>query len=291
MITSTQATMRALARMPDVDHLVARFLTMDGALARVQFGEGAPVSIPSSGQYPPWPGDSVQIERRNGRLVMTGPTVAKSGMGVITATGTPKATVRCDGIDYLLPYRDGYTPVVNDDVEINWVTQVIQGKVTTVPAPPPVDPGTGGGGGPFDIIFQAQDSGTWNGTRYYTNIVNASDNEMGAWVYGPVLGDTLLDSWAIEHIWIYLSPIQELGEAYIGVHPYLTLPGAWVGSIGTIPLDQRSGWVELPQIFGLTFRDSGGGIAVTSGNGLNRWQGTQGDPGLSGALRITGTKP
>lgn len=291
MITSTQATERALARIPDVDQMVAVFLSQVGPLALVQFGEGAPVSIPAVGQYPPWPGDSVQIERRKGRLVMTGPTIAKPGMGKITATGTPKATVDCGGISYLLPYRDGYTPVVGDDVEINWVTQVIQGKVTTLAAPPAPDPGTGGGGGPFEFIFQAQNSGSWNGTRFYVNDVQASDNIMGAWFYGAVLSDTLDNSWTITSISIYLPLVQQLGFCNVGVHNVPNMnPGAWPGSNSEIPLTPRGDWVALPVGFGDYLNVNGGGISVTSGNGLNRWLGTQSD-GLSGALHIVGVKP
>jgi hypothetical protein len=292
MINAAQALQRSLKRVPDVDQMVAKFLTRDGVLASVQFGEGAPVSIPAVGQYPPWPGDSVQVERRNGRLVMTGPTVAKSGMGTITATGTPKATVVCDGVEYLLPYRDGYTPVVSDDVEINWVTQVIQGKVTTLVPPPVVDPGTGGGtAGPFDFTFPAQQSGTWNGTRWQSNDVQASDHNMGAWFYGATLADTLRDDWTVTGTFIYLPLVQELNVCNIGLHGATEMdPGSWPGSTADIPLDPRSGWVQLPNEFGAGLNVFGGGITVTSGNGLNVWLGTQSD-GASGSLHITGTKP
>ncbi|MFP3360208.1 hypothetical protein R0K17_23120, partial [Planococcus sp. SIMBA_143] len=79
-------------------------------------------------------------------------------LGKITATGTPRATVTVSGVEYLLFYRSGYTPTVGDDVEINWATGIIQGKVTGVNNPEV--PGEGGGGSsPFEVVIRATNSG------------------------------------------------------------------------------------------------------------------------------------
>lgn len=290
MVSPWQANARALSRIPDVASQVATFVDMEGALARVQFGEGAPVAIPSVGFYPPIPGDAVQVERRNGRLVMLGPTVAKPAMGEVTEVDDINAvvTVVAGGKTYPgLKYRDGYEPVVGDPVEVNWVTLVVQGKVGTyTPPPPPIEvvPPTVV---PFDRTFQAQDSGSFNGSRYYINDVWASNNVKGSWFYGSAPQDTLIDSWTVQHTYIYLPLVRELGAARIGVHPFNTKPSGWAGSASEVDLSPRSGWVEIPPIFGANLRDNGGGFSVTSGNGYNIWSGTQGDS-FSGAVRVTG---
>lgn len=290
MKNSNQWVVDRLKLIPDVDSQVAIFKrqSSDGVRVLVQFGEGDPVDIPSSGQYLPWPDDPVQIESRNGSLVMTGPAVAKPVEGVISAAGSPKATVTVGGKDYLMQLRDGYTAVVGDPVTVNWVTRLIEGKVTAPSVPPSGSPGSSGPPpGAFELVFQAQDSGSWNGSRYYLNDVQASDSIMGAWWYGNAIFDTLNGA-NVTSVEIYLPLIQELGVATIGRHGYGVNTGVWVGQVDGVALAPRNGWVPLPLSYAdLTTGVSG--ISVTSGNGLNRWKGVQAD-GLSGAIRIRGTK-
>lgn len=290
MRNSNQWVIQKLAQMPDVHQQLAVFKgqAADGVRVTVKFGDGAPVDIPSSGQYLPWPEDSVQIERRNGQLVMTGPAKAKPATGTISAAGAPKATVTVGGVDYLMPLRDGYTAVVGDPVTVNWVTQIIEGKVTATNAPPSTLPDAGAPSGePFDITFQAQESGSWNGSRYYLNDVQASDSIMGAWWYGSVIVDTLASA-TVTSVEIYLPLVQELGVATIGRHGFGVNTGVWVGQVDAVPLSPRNDWVPLPLSYA-ALATGVSGISVTSGNGLNRWLGVQAD-GLSGAIRMRGTK-
>lgn len=287
MTTAAERYELALNRIPDVAQQLGTFVDMVGNLAQVIIGDNA-VIIPMVGQYPPWPGDAVQLERRNGRLVVTGPAVPKSPVGKITAAGTPRATVLSDGTTYLMPVRDGYTAAVGDDVTINWASRIIEGKVAALDTPTiPTLPGAGDVTA-FEHVFRATDSGQFR-SRWQSNTVQASDSVSGAWVYGPVINNTIPDAAAISSVEIYLPLIQEMGVCVIGYHGYVALPdGAWTGSTGDVPLAPRSGWVNLPTSFGDFLKVNHGGIAVSSGNGMNRWAGTQQD-GLSGALRIRGT--
>ena len=287
MMNSTQRIEAALAAVPDVDTQLARFVRMDGVLAVVQFGEGDPVAIPAAGQYPPWPGDSVRIERRNGQLVMIGPAQPKSGTGRITTATTPKSIVDVAGVSYELQVLASYTPVVNDTVIIEWGTQTIIGKQAAPPpavAPPPS--GGGGGSTPFEYVFQALDSGSWNGTRFFTNDVYASDSNVGLWVTGYPVPNTLPDSATITSLEIYLNPKQSTGVAPIlGVVDKHSLDGPPT-FIDQIAIGTRTGWVQLPTACGEYAKTHLLGIGVNHG-GYTIWAGTQSDA-MSGALRIRG---
>ena len=287
MSSSTDLILARLATIPDVSQQTAIFVKMVGPLAVVNIGDRS-VSVPCSGFYPPLAGMIVQVERRNGRLLLTGPAVPLDPMGVMVSAGTPKALVNSGGVEYLLGLRAGYSPVVGDVVEINWNTAIIQGKVTVAAVPlgtvanPPVT------SSPLstDPVL-ADGSGSYQG-RWWMNDVWASNNNDGAWFYGGRIQSALVGA-SISKIEIYLPLMSRIGNVPIGVHSSGSQPGGPVAASMLTALGNRSGWVELPIGFANYLRDNAGGIFVQGGTGSNRWKGTQKDS-LSGALRFQGTR-
>lgn len=119
--------------------------------------------------------------------------------------------------------------------------------------------------------------------------VHATVTSKGAWFYGSRVKDYLKGA-TITSIEIYLPLEQSLGVAYIGYHTSSSKPAGYVTGVGGLTyLNHRSGWQPLPLSFATFLKANVGGIAVTSGNGLNRWKGTKRDS-MSGALRFTGRR-
>jgi len=287
MASSTDLILARLATIPDVAQQTAIFVNMEGPLAVVNIGDRA-VAIPCSGFYPPLTGMVVQLERRNGQLLLTGPAVPLDPMGVMVSAGTPKALVNSGGVEYLLGLRDTYSPVVGDKVEINWATAIIQGKVTVAAAPvnPTLNLPPAAGPLSTDPVF-AEGSGSYQG-RWWMNDVWASNNNDGAWFYGGRIQSALAGA-SISKVETYLPLMSQIGNVQIGVHSSGSQPGGPVSVSMLTSLGNRSGWVELPVAFANYLRDNAGGIFVAGGTGSNRWKGTQKDA-LSGALRFQGTR-
>lgn len=287
MASDTELILNRLAQMPDVGQKLGRFVRMDGALAVVNVGDRS-VSLPCSGFYPPVEGMSVQLERRNGALIVTGPSAQLPPLGVIQAGGAPKCTVTAGGVDYVLGYRAGYTPVIGDNVEINWATAIIQGKITSVPltVAPPLNPVTD----PVmfeNLLVMAADSGSYIG-RWWTSDVYNGDSNTGAWFYGERIRDALRGT-APTKVEIYLNPRQASGNPpQVGLHSAASKPGGNVSVSSQVALEPRSGWVQLPDGWAAALRDNTGGIGVTP-SGYTIWRGVASDA-LSGALRFSGTR-
>lgn len=264
---------------------------MEGRFAVVNIGTST-VTVPCVGFYPPVVGMAVRVDWVNGSPAVTGPVKPLNPLGKITATGTPRATVTVDGVPYLLYYRSGYTPVVNHNVEINWATGVIQGQVTGVNTP--TAPGENGGGTvPFEVVVRAGNSGRYqSGSGWWGRGPWASSSNNGIWTYEGRVHDAV-GSGVVSRVDIYLPLVSEVGLASIGTHDYGAIPGGApvISSPTALPLGGRSGWVTLPGAFGPYLAAGGRGIGVTApgGSGYTRWRGVDED-GLSGALRITGTR-
>lgn len=149
------------------------FRSMSGprALCETQYGEKL---IPFAGAVQPSPGDSVQIEMRNGTYSMLGPTQLKPTRGVILKASAPsdpdprktpigddppeeefdeygnpitpalppdtaRCVVRAGASEFWLPFMQSYTPAVNDVVAIQWgeAGGLVTGTVSTMPKPAP----------------------------------------------------------------------------------------------------------------------------------------------------------
>jgi hypothetical protein len=287
--------LEGIARIPDVGFQTARFVRMDGSLAVVNIGSNS-VSLPCVGFYPPVPDMVVQLEKRGGQLIVTGPAKQLNPNGVMLSAGTPRADVDVDGVTFTLGMRAEYTPVVGDPVEINWTTGIIQGKVkgADVPAPPAqnLPPASVVDG----MLVQANDSskfygptGAWTGSMPW-----ASPSNTGAWFY-PDLRQSLAGITFTRPAEMFLPPVQLQGQVQVAVHSNVSRPGGAPAASGWTNISGTSGWVALPAGFAESLRDSGGGIAVRCSNGFNKWQGLQPDSGvredkLSGALRFYGTR-
>ena len=285
MASATEQIQAKLATIPDVGSKLGTFVRMSGMLAVVNVGLSS-VTIPVSGFYPPIEGMSVQLERRNGALIVTGPSQQLPALGVMTSAGTPKATVLAGGVEYTLGMRDTYTPTIGDDVEINWFSGLIQGKVKGLtvalepeenqPAPP----------SRFEnLLIQAADSGSYI-SRWWTNDVYNGDNNTGAWFYGSRVADALRGA-SVTKAEIYLNPRQASGNSpQVGTHTSGS-KGGNVTVSNQVGLEPRSGWVQIPLSW-VAALQAGGGIGVTR-SGYTIWRGT-GSDALSGALRFTGTR-
>lgn len=291
MRTAVELLQDQVKDIPTVGRRTAVFVEMVGNLALVNT-DPTSIVVPCVGFSPPIPGMVVQLERLDGQWKVTGPAVAQPAIGTISATGTPQALVTINGTDYPFYVRFGYTPSIGDQVEVNWATGVIQGKITgsnagtTTPAN-----GTGGSVLISNDPVLAWDSGQFR-SRWQSNAVRASDTVSGAWFYNGRVAAALAGV-NVTAIGIYLpltnSPV---GACFVGTHGYATEPGGWTGIANQVALPARSGWVGIPAGSVPAFAAvlaSGGGIAVTSGSGDTQWAGTQTDS-LSGALRFVGTR-
>ncbi len=271
-----------------VNSSVGVFVRMDERYAVVNLGTST-VTVPCIGFYPPTAGMSVRVDWVNGSPAVTGPVRPLNPLGTITATGTPLATVEVDGEPFTLPYRTGYTPGVDDIVEINWTTGIIQGAITQVNEPEP--PPTGGGGGEsFTVTVRAADSGRYQ-TAWWGNDPWASNNNDGAWFYGNRVRDAV-GGGTVSSVDIYLPLIGEVGNASVGVHPHASKPGGGpaLGTLSNLPAGRRSGWQRLPDSYGPYLAAGGRGVGVTApGGGYTRWRGVASDSS-SGSLRISGTR-
>lgn len=288
-MTDAEDVARRAAQLTTARTETGVFVKMDGRMAVVNIGLST-VTIPCVGFYPPVVGMAVRIDWVNGSPAVSGPVKPLSPLGKITATGNPRATVLVDGESYSLFYRSGYTPAINDQVEINWATGIIQGKVTGVDTP--TTPGGGGGGStPFEVVIRAANSGRFQ-TSWWSNDPRASNNNNGIWVYENRVPEGVGGTANIAAIDVYLPLLQELGNCSIGVHAHPTIPGGApaISSLTPLARGNRSGWVRLPLAFGVYVAAGGRGIGVSApGGGDNIWRGTALDS-YSGALRISGTR-
>ncbi|WP_315106396.1 hypothetical protein [uncultured Microbacterium sp.] len=285
---NAEVVARAVAARGGSRSETAVFVRMDGRLAVVNIGEST-VPVPCVGFNPPVPGMPVRVDWVNGSPAVMGPASPLNPLGVITGTGTPKATVTVDGVEYMLFLSAGYTPTVGDQVEINWWSGIIQGKITGADTPEP-PPESSGGATAFSVTVRAADSGRYqSGSGWWGRAPWASASNDGIWVYGNRVRDAV-GSGDVTRVEIYLPLQQQVGVASIGVHPHASIPGGGpvITSKTDLPIGRRSGWQTLPASFGPYLAAGGRGIGVADG-GYNIWRGVDSDS-MSGALRLSGTR-
>lgn len=285
---NAEAVARKFAAQGRVRSEVAVFVRMDGRFAIVNIGD-ATVPMPCVGFYPPAAGMSVRVDWVNGSPAVTGPVTPLNPLGVISGTGSPKAAATVDGVEYMLFYRDGYTPAVADQVEINWVTGVIQGKVTGVETPE-APPESSASPKPFELVVRAQASGRFNSSgRWGNSDPWASNTTRGLWTYGDAIRSAVAGA-SIKTVDIYLPLSQQVGNASIGFHEYGQLPNFFPTILDAVnlPFGSRNGWVRIPYWSALSLGQRGVGV-FAPGGGYTIWRGVASDP-LSGALRFNGMR-
>lgn len=145
------------------------FRRMSGAWAVVDT-MGGTIEASFVGTVQPSPGDSVQLEMRNGSYAMLGPSRPKPTRGTVLAVAAPtdpdptetptgedisevefdefgnpitdplppdtaRCVVRAGDAEYRLPYMQSYTPYVGHVVAIEWTFEsgLVTGAVSTVP--------------------------------------------------------------------------------------------------------------------------------------------------------------
>lgn len=289
-MTFQQRVSAQLAGIPTVQSKVGVFVERSGNAVTVNIGDST-VTLSFTGISLPPPGHPVRVENKSGQLVVTGAARPLPGQGVITATGSPLATVTAWGTDYQLPYRDGYTPAVNDNVDITWSADggIIQGKLSTTPVSPTPVPEKNNDSGTrqyHPAPFTAAWSGTWNGSRWWLNDVWAGDTSYGAWGYGSKVADSIPDDAQIVSASIFLPAFSMLGPApNLGYHASGSQPTGNVALSGATALPGKNGWVPVPLSFVDALKTTPGGVGFNHG-GFNKYRGIQAD-GLSGALDIT----
>jgi hypothetical protein len=272
MVDHATRVAQQLATIPTVQSKLGTFVQRDGFQAVVNLGDST-VTLPFVGMYLPPAGHPVQLEMRDGQLVVSGPARPLPGVGVITGTGTPLAEVTAWDVPYSLPYNPTYTPVLGDDVTISWTGDggQIDGKRTAAPAVVVPETRPGGGSQLFHPApFTAVGSGSF-GSRWFTNDVYSSSNNTGAWFYANKVADTIPDHAEIVSARIYLPARQATGAApNLQLHTSPTQPGGPVGFTGAAyPLPVRSGWVDIPLAFIDYLKANPGGIGMNHG-GYNR---------------------
>jgi hypothetical protein len=289
-VTFERRISELLAAVPSLQSKVGVFVSRQGNQVTVNVGETT-VTLPFTGITLPPPGHPVRIESRSGTLVVTGAARPLPGQGIITAAGSPTATVTAWDVAYQLPFRAGYTPAVNDQVDISWSADggIIQGSLSTTPVSPTVAPEKKPAAGPktyHPAPFTATWSGTWNGSRWWLNDVWAGDNSFGAWGYGGKIADSIPDSAEIVSAAIYLPGFYLFGAMpNLGWHTSGDQPAGNVALNAAAALPDRNGWVTIPTSIIDALKTSAGGVGFNHG-GFNKYRGTQAD-GLSGALDIT----
>lgn len=293
-MSNADVVARRMALLTSARSETGVFVRMDGRFAVVNIGTST-VTIPCIGFYPPVAGMPVRVDWVNGSPATTGPVRPLNPLGVITAPGTPRATVSVDGVEYSLYYRDGYTPTVDDQVEINWATGIIQGKITGSETPDTPGESGGGSGTPFDVTVYAAGSGRYQpGSGWWSNDPRASTSNQGAWVYGSRISDAV-GAGTVTEAYVFLPLRSQVGLASIGVHDHPYIPGGapyiYPSSLAALPLGGRNGWITLTASVGQYLAAGGRGLGVLAptGNGDTVWRGTASDA-LSGAVRLVGVR-
>lgn len=280
-----------MSALTSVRSQTGQFVRMDGRFAVVNIGSST-VTVPCVGFYPPVAGMPVRVDWVNGSPAVTGPVRPLNPLGVITAPGTPRATVLVDGVSYSLYYRAGYVPDVDDLVEINWATGIIQGEITGSETPD-VPGESGGGGSAFDVTVLAIGSGRYQ-SGWWGNDPWASSNNQGAWFYGSLIADAI-GVGVVTEAYVFLPLLEQVGLASIGVHDHPSAPGGgpyiYPSSLAALPLGGRNGWIALTPSVGQYLAAGGRGLGVLApgGGGYTRWRGTASDA-MSGAVRIIGVR-
>lgn len=293
MTSDAEAAADKFASIPNVEIIVATFVdrATDG-MVTVDFGQGE-VVILSAGVTEPLPGDPVRVLRVNNTTIMIGPAFPLSGVGTVTATGTPLLTVTTSAGSRQLPRVSSYSAVNGDLVLIDWSAGgIVIGKITAAPAgayapPPPVITD-------FSVDFRAYTSASIQSGSWNKNDVWASDSNRGAWFYGTSIADTIPDSATIRRVQIYLPEFYNpfpSDVASLGVHG-LASPAGGLTITGSFGVAGGAGWRDLPPGYGDALKiGSALGVAVQQAvafSGYHKYYGTASDAD-SGLLRIDWT--
>lgn len=281
-----------IANLPRVSREIGTFVSTDGVRAMVDFGGGR-VPADMTG-YLPAVNESVFILRVDGALTILGPSTMKPDQGtVVTAPSSDRVTVLTQVGNVSCVYPSGLVLTSGQQVKLFWSGNecfVLDVMSTTPPPPvPPPDPTPPPSHG--SETFLAQQSGSHNGSRWYTGQVISADSSLGMWTYGPTIRDTIPAGVQTAKFEIYISVAQVNVAAPINfaAHAYGTVDNApaptFVGNSTRTPLG--TGWLELDASLGNYLNAGGGYLGIGVNHGGWWFLNDRNIDTQSGALRIT----
>lgn len=291
--TSADAVAAALSDVPDVDmSVIGVYAGNANGLATVNVDDRQ-ISMPALDNHWPIVGDRVRLLRVQKNYVLLGSVQQRSTVGRVSATGSPRCTVEYpagSGVTALMGYPKNVTPAVNDVAIIDWdgeaapsvIAIVTTAAGQTSPVPPQAPPTQSS----FRQRFTAQNSGSFQNGRWWTNLVYASASNKSAFFYGSKIADTIPDDATIDSVSVYLSPTKNSGnQPRIGTHGYVSNPSGAPTINNLISLASASGWVGLPTSFGDQLKTGAQWGVGFDGAGFAIFRGTQQD-GQAGSLDI-----
>jgi hypothetical protein len=251
----------------------------------------------AGGQFPAV-GDSVMVLQIGTLLICMG-AIPKPAHGiVVSAASEGRVSVEADdGQTYSLNYNHLYTPAVNDHVKIDWdlIGGFVVGPLAAAPTGDPhliVPTGPGGSegsGGTTTVAFNPTDSGTWNGSSYFTTQVYCGDTTLGAYFYGTQIADTIPDGAVINAIAVFVDETTNYYPGSLATFGLHSLPGrsGAPNPSSPVPIAAGSGWKNLPLSFGDALK-TGAAFGLATDHGGYHIFAPKG-VGNSGALSITWT--
>lgn len=293
----TRAALGDLAAASPVAQAASVIATSYPNYVTVNMAGGNVQAICVGGQFPAV-GDNVMVLQIGPTLICLG-AIPKPAHGIVTAAAANgRVTVKADdGATYSLNYNHLYTPAVNDHVKLDWdlIGGFVVGPLAAAPTgdphlilpagpPPPAE-----GSSQHTVVFNPTDSGTWNGSSYFTTEVYCGDSTVGAYFYGTQIADTIPDNAVINGIALYVDETTNYypgSFATFGLHPLAGKSGNPAAS-SPVAITAGSGWKGLPGGFGDALKTGSmrglstahGGYHIFAPKGV----------GNSGALSITWT--
>lgn len=261
---------------------------IDGVYAADVGGNRIPVTLTCP---EPQINDRVHVWFMPGQVYVTGlviPPPSEGTVGFVTATG---AQVITDQGEYVIPFYAGQAPSSGQTVQLEYNAQGLRiaGALSTDVVAPIAPPAPVVSVVRQPDLFTATGSGSARrGTsNWWTNQVWASASNVGVYVYGAKVRQTLATAPPVRSVEIYLPVVRNrYGNMRLGWHALETR----AGSTPTMqdPRVVGGGWVDITDLAGRLA--SGGGIGF-DGAGETVFQGIpmNGKPGdpQAGALRIT----
>lgn len=292
-MTFPEQVIAAVKSLPRVNSFTGTFIRMDGLLAVVNLNE-TQIKVRCDGWNPPIQGQHVRLESIDGAVRVVGPAQTAQAEGVVQSVSGSVVTVLVGETAFKFRFLESPTPPTSGDtVIIDWASGTVLGKAGVGPPTPEQPPAPGGGGTPFsDLVIQSVTSSRFD-TRWWGNgDLWASNANVGAWFYANAF-TALAGVTSFSRVEVFLPLQSQRGNASIGIHPHPATPagGPGIGSLVSLPLGGRNGWVALPNEWGAHFRDNPShGVGVTApGGGYTQWVGRPTNH-LSGALRFAGTR-
>lgn len=288
------AILDQLSKLSTISRRSGVFVGIDGDFALVDMGgQRFPARWALSGMTPTV-GDAVWVDTiKTGvdtAVFIAGVAAPRPGTGVVVSVTGDLVKITTDFGDFDMPYA-GTEPSSGDTVGVSWPGPWCS-KLSTSPDEPVTPPAPGGGGGGVQsVVFRPIDAGTTHSSGdWWQPEVWAAENNVGAWIMGTQIRDTIRAGAVLDSLQIYINQTQRYGDApnwalhslpsKSGV-PAFTALGAWQ--------PPGDGFQTPPFAAALFNALKAGGGALGVGlnhGGYNRFASLTAD-GMSGAIKIT----